>query len=291
MSGLIVFGLIFVSCKSKFNESSPDSVTLSGIPLEERAKLKEKVDVRIDSIQQGAERTKKIIDMFRKVQDPKNQADVYTPIDFLIDINNEIKNQIPENGENGKLIRKGKIKLPFTSLTEDCQTVETMLESEVIKKEDGGDIKVAGDKLTYHIKTCASNGSYLPTILASWNGRAMQFQVDNSNLTKLFNNILRVENLKTSTCQFKNNDKNIIESMACKNFEIRLSNSEAAHILTMNFDNDGDVRFEASADIFENQNKKAISSIRVLSNGDVQFKVKKLDGAQLEQTAGAGKKE
>ncbi|MBL7542951.1 MAG: hypothetical protein JNL11_04000 [Bdellovibrionaceae bacterium] len=276
LSSLFAISTLFLGCESKFAESSPDSVKISGLPLEERVQQKAKVDSRIDDIQTAADRTKKIIDMFRKIQDPTNHSEVYTPIDFLIDLNDELKSQIPENEENEKLARRGKIILPFTNLSDACRSVETLLESDVQKETAAGIDTTISDRLVYQLKTCASEGKYLPTIIAMWEGPSVEFRVENKNLESLFGSILQSENLKTSVCRFKKSDKKIIDTFSCENMELRLSNSEAAYIKTMAFDNNGDIRFEATADIFENRNKKAQSFIRAMSNGEVKFQMNKI---------------
>lgn len=277
LSGLIITNFYLGACESKFSESSPSTVKITGLPLEERVELKGKVDAKIDDIQAGAERAKKIVDMFRKIQDPTNKADVYTPIDFLIDINNELKEQIPENSEKGKVSRKGKIVLPFISLTNECRTVDILLESDIsMFQKNVASSTAPANRLIYYIKTCASDGQFVPTIITEWNGPMIEFRVENENLHSLFSNILSIENLKTSTCQFRHNENKIIDSVYCNNIELLLSKSEVAHIKTMSFDNKGDIRFEATADIFENRLKKANSFIRVHSSGEVKFQVNKL---------------
>ncbi len=107
----VAIGVLISGCESKFAESSPDSVKLKGIPLEARISQKEKVDSRIDEIQKGADKAKKILEMFRKIQSPSSKEDVYTPFDFILDINNELKAKIPENSGD-QLVRYGKIEIP-----------------------------------------------------------------------------------------------------------------------------------------------------------------------------------
>lgn len=275
-SGLLVVTLLAAGCESKFAESSPDSVKIKGIPLEERISQKAKVDSRIDEIQKGAEKAKKIVELFKKVQSPNSHEDVYTPIDFLLDANSELKSKMPENGD-GRLVRRGQITLPIEGLSEQCRLVETLLESSVIYDESGPEKVAIGDRLTYSLKTCGSEGKFLSTIVADWNGPTLEFRLNNKNLETVFNNILLSDVLKNSVCRIKQGDKKIVESIYCENFEVRLTKSEYALVKNMAFNNKGDVRFETLADIYENQKKKAYSQIKVFSNGEVQFDVKKID--------------
>ena len=49
----------------------------------------------------------------------------------------------------------------------------------------------------------------------------------------------------------------------------------------MSFRNDDEVRFETSADIFENEKIKAHSEIKVMSNGEVKYVVKKVSALEV----------
>ncbi len=266
-----------VGCESKFSESSPDSVKIKGLPLEERLSQKNKVDSRIDEIQKGTEKAKKIIEMFKQIQSPSTKEDVYTPLDFLLDANNELKAKIPEN-QGDKLVRTGKIVIPGDSISEACRTVDAILESSTVYDESGTEKVSVGERLTYSLKTCGSNGQYLEAVVAEWVGSTLELKLISKNLETIFNNIVMADSMKNSTCKISQGSKGIIDVISCENFDVRLSKSENAHVKTMIFSNSGDVRFETLADIFENDKIKANSQIRVLSSGEVKFDLTKVDG-------------
>jgi hypothetical protein len=266
---------IITGCQSKFAESSPDSVKIKGIPLEERLSQKDKVDTRIEDVQKGAEKAKKIIEMFKRIQNPSSKEDVYTPIDFLLDLNGELKLKIPEN-QGDRLVRRGKIIVPVESLSDACRTVETILETSAIYEGSGENRVPVGERLTYSLKTCGSKDQYLEAIVAEWVGTAMEFKLISKNLETIFRDLLMTDAMKDSTCKITQGPKKIIDAIHCENFNVRLSDSEKAHIKTMSFSNSDDVRFESIADIFENEKLKATSEIKVLSNGEVKVNLKKL---------------
>jgi hypothetical protein len=268
-----------VGCESKFAESSPDSVKIKGIPLEERLSQKNKVDSRIDEIQKGADKAKKIIEMFKKIQSPSSHEDVYTPLDFLLDANNELKAKIPEN-QGDKLVRYGKIIIPIESLSEACRTVETSLVSSTVYDETSAEKVAVGERLTYSLKTCGSNDQYLEAVIAEWIGSTLELKLVNKNLETIFTDILLADSMKSSICKIKQGEKKIIDTIVCDNFDVKLSASESAHVKTMAFRNNDEVRFETLADIFENDKLKAYSEIKVLSNGEVKFDVKKVEATQ-----------
>jgi hypothetical protein len=266
------------ACESKFSESSPDSVKIKGLPLDERMSQKEKIDARIEEVQKGADKAKKIIEMFKKIQNPSAQEDVYTPFDFIVDLNNELKSKIPENS-GGKLVRYGKIEVPVQGLSEECRIIETLLESDTISDKDLEPKQPVGEKLTYSLKTCGSEGKFIEALVAEWIGTTLEIKVINKNLETIFNDFVLAGTMNSSTCKIKQGQKKIIDTISCENFDVRLSSSEKAHIKNMTFRNSDEVRFESLADVLENGKLKATSDIKIFSNGEVKFNLKKVDHA------------
>ncbi len=272
----VALAAIFTGCESKFAESSPDSVKLKGLPLEERISQKEKVDSRIDEIQKGADKAKKIIEMFRRIQSPSSKEDVYTPFDFILDVNNELKAKIPENNGD-KLVRYGNFDLPVQGISEECKSIDTLLESGIIYDESQEPKQAIGEKLTYSLKTCGSQGQYVEAVVAEWVGTTLEIKLINKNLETVFIDLVLTEAMKSSTCKIKQGQKKIIDTITCENFDVKISASEKAHIKNMTFRNSDEVRFESLADIFEHGQIKAMSDIKVFSNGEVKFDLKKVD--------------
>lgn len=276
ITGLAAIVLIASGCESRFAESSPSSVKIEGLPLEERISQKAQVDSRINEIQKGAEKIKKIMDLFKKIQDPKNTNDTYSTVDFILDINQELKEKMPEN-KDGQLIRRGQITLANQTLSAECRIVDTMLESSTVHSDDGADSIAIVDRLTYSLKTCASKGKYLPAVTVDWDGPTLEVSLINENLSSIFTDLLVAEVNSASARKLKKNEAKIIDSIACENFGYSLSNNEYAFIKKMNFSNSDDIRFEAYSDIYESLVLKAKSKIKVLANGEVSFDVEKLE--------------
>lgn len=261
-------------CESKFSESSPDKVAVSGHSLEERIEQKKRVDVKIDEVQKGADKIKKLLDLFKKIQNPTMLANVYTPIDFFIDLNNELREKIPDNGgDRLSLTRYGKMTLPLKNLSEECRTVETGLVQETI---DGAE--EAGGRLVYSLKTCR-NEKFEDVFAVEWAQSKMNFVIIGKNLQNIFADLAQ-QALQQSSCQITQGDKGILDTISCTNLELRLSVSELAVIKALNFDSTGDVRLEGFADIFENNILKAKSELRILANGERKFEIKKVEEAK-----------
>lgn len=272
--GILSLGIV-IGCESKFSESSPASVSINGLTLEERLTEKEKIDSRIDEIQQGANKAKKIIEMFKKIQDPSSKEDVYTPLDFLLELNEKLKDKIPEIRE-GKLLRFSQLYLPIESLSEECKTVETMLSSESVYDESFGDEKkIIGDRLSYSLKSCGSNG-YKKAVDVDWIGQNLEVKFANENLKDILTNIIIADNQKNSSCKIKQGEKGIIDSIECYNLNLQLSTSEVANIKRMVFNNVNGDRLSAEADIYENNKIKAVSEIQVTESGEVKFHIKNI---------------
>jgi hypothetical protein len=270
-------GLIIVTsgCGSKFSESSAKSVTIKGFSLSDRMAQKEKIDGRIDEIQKGVDKAKKIIDLMRQVQNPSSEANTYTPLDFLLDLNTELKTKIPENrGE--KLMRFAKVRIPISTLPEECQTLDSALESSIIYSDETVSKTAVGERLTYSLKGCGSETKYSEVLVANWIGSDLELKVLNKNLEPIFKDMLKSISEKSSNCKFKLGEKQILESLFCENLQVKLSTSETAEVSNLSFSNVGDIRYEAKAEIFENAQVKAHFYFKVLSNGEKELVVKKV---------------
>ena len=277
---LIAFALscTFLACESKNIETSPNTIKIKDINLDERLSHKAKVDKRIDQIEKAVNKIKKIVTMFRRIQRPDKVFDVYTPLDFVIDLNSELKDKIPVSS-GGRLSRRGTITLPIKGLSEECRKIETLLESSVIYEED---LKLdpkktpIGERVTYSFKSCAVDGEPLIALEAEWIGSNLEIKLNNENLKSIFNEIALAELSQNATCKLKQGKKNIIEKISCIDFNVQISTSEKAIVHNMTFSNSGFVRFEANASIYENEIKKAKTSLLVSEDGEVKFDIKKI---------------
>lgn len=223
-------------------------------------------------IQRGAEKAKKIMDMFQRLRSSENSEAIYTPFDFLLDASKELKTKMPLSRE-GRLIRHGKIILPIASLSEACRTIDTILESSMVLDEtnpEGAGI----EKLTYSLKTCHSKEEYLESIIAEWTGEAVELKFVNKSLESILSDILIDSTANTPICKIMRNEQENLDTVSCENLDIKISKNENAHFLTMNFNNTGEIRFETVAKIYEKERVKVISEIKVLANGEVKIDLK-----------------
>ncbi|MBT4760765.1 MAG: hypothetical protein HOO06_03620 [Bdellovibrionaceae bacterium] len=285
---VLVLFTVIIGCDSKFVEKPPKRVPIKGLSLDDRLEQKERIDGHIEQLEAGAKKINRIIQMFRNVQDPEFDKDIYSPIDFIIDLNAELKTKIPKN-EGNKVVRYGQIELPLKGLSEECKVVYLRLETEPIyneSKELGskteatlGEKEIIGERLTYFFKSCASDDKYIVAIVAEWVGISLEFKLNNENLNTLFKDILTTEIMNSPECKVTQNKKKIVEKVRCKNLHVSLSKSETALVRDMLFSNSGVIRFQSSTDIYENNIKKATSEIKVFDNGDIDFDLEKIEQA------------
>lgn len=264
--GMIFFlSLAVIGCESKFSESSPDTVKIEGVSLEERISQKNKVDAKIDEIQNSVNKIRNVIEIFRKIKSPIPNRDVYTPIDFLVDLNNELKARIPEN-QKGKLARHTSFDIPVESLSEACRHVDVVLEeSEIYDGVDAEKVAI-GQSLTYSLKTCGSKDQYLEAIVADWIDSTLELKLISKNLEVIFNEILTKE-LKNSICKIKQDKRRIIDTVTCEDFYVRLSGSEKAYVNAMTFSSSGDILYETIFELYENKDSKGSFQLRVPRSG------------------------
>ncbi|NCN40776.1 hypothetical protein GW916_05945 [bacterium] len=278
--------VLVVGCESKFVESTPDSIKIEGVSLDERINHKAKMDSRIGEIEEASERLQKIIRLFRKVQDSNSGYGAYTPLDFIIDVNSELKENLPEI-KNGRTVRKGTIEVPLKGLSEDCKTISTELESEVVYQKSNvslEDQKAIGEKLTYSFSNCHTQGKFVPVLRVTWIGSTMEFKFEKDNTKSILDDLIADGLFSDSKCKFEHYDDKILSSVVCEDLKANLSQTEWALIKTLKFKNSGDLRLYILADIFEGDSlfnkKKATSKVELFADGQVKIDAEKVPSSQ-----------
>ncbi len=260
-----VIAIANMGCESKFNESSPDGVPQQGTSLTERLQQKIRVDERISELNAKATRLKRIVSLVQQVRGARAGQETYTPLDLLIDLNKELKQEIP-NEKSKKLVRYGKILLP-DAISAECREIETLLETDDIKFED----EVVGERLTYSFKACGTHDKYLPAFEAEFAMGQTRLRMINSTLNGILRATLLADNQLMSTCTFEGAGKDPIGKVTCKNIKTDVSASEQLIVKNLTYTSTGPVRLEANAELYENQILKALMSGVIFSNGQVQF--------------------
>lgn len=279
--GCVLSLSLFLGCKSKFSESEPDRVKVNGLPLQERVAEKAKIDSKMAEVQEVAEKIKKLIDLFKKVQAPESFLNVYTPLDFLLDMNTELKKKIPQN-VNGRLVRSGTIILPAGLFTEECRKVNTLLETSFIYEEYTEE-KI-GERLTYSLNNCkTSEDQFLEVISADWIAGSLELKLNGDNLNALFDFDLISDKLqRNSACKIKQTASKKLDAVSCSNVLLKLSKTETANIAKAEFNNSQELQLNVEIDIFENKKIKAQVRVWQYAGQDLQLEVKKTNDLKSE---------
>jgi hypothetical protein len=276
MKNLVVIGTLLISlvgCTSKVSEGSLDSVDRKGMSLDERLSTKAKLDSRLEEIHKGAEKIKRVIEIFRKAQSQDAHqllARVYTPVDMIIDINNLIKQSIPAEYQ-GRVQRRGKLDLPIEGLSEECKTIDTIFET------DSTTMTVA-DTATYLVKTCATNNQYIAIAQAKWEDDSLNFNFMQENLAKVFGDIFKRE-LQKGSCRIDFDDEKVVNTITCSDMNVDLNKHEYAVIRELTYNSTQEVRFLVNADVFHSHSgeRKAIIKLVVWATGDIKFDAKRVN--------------
>lgn len=265
----------FGGCDSKVSESNPDRVSISGPSVQERMYRKMKNDNRLADFEKHILRLQRIVNLFKKVQQPKAGEDVYTPIDFLIDMNGELRSKMPD-ADDKKLVRRGRLNLNRLNLPEACKVADTELSSEDIfeNSEQQNEQTKVGERLTYAIRTCGTDNQFVPIAVAEWMGDTFDLRIEDRNLTNIFKEILLGDRSLGSSCRFSDGSGRVVDSVRCVNLAIKLSKSETALVTQLNYDSRDTVRMQAEAEILENHKVKARSNIKIFRDGRVELDVR-----------------
>lgn len=268
-----------ISCESKFVEDSPDLVTVEGVTLDDRIFEKAEADKRIEQIVAGAEQIKRIMELIRKIKAPKSYVDTYTPIDFLIDLNEELKSKVP-SGNGGKFIRRGQIALPIGGLTEECEKVDTLLESNIVQARNDfstiGKSEGIGENLVYSIKSCYSNNEYVEIFVAQWVGDLLILEFKKENLVSFLKDVFLSELQKNSKCKVSTDSRMVLDSVVCTNLSVELTESEVAHLDLLQYSNSEYLRLKTIGSILEHSKKKAEFRVEVNRDGKVESTLEKV---------------
>ncbi len=266
---LLMFALLgAVRCETRFSESSPGSVTTTGLTLEQRVQSKKEIDNRLAQIKVSADQVRSLIALFRTQQNNGLAGNVYTPIDFLFDINEALAGKIPEqrNLANTQktqvMVRNAVIRVPIESLSEECKSVQTQLRTEVTT-DSQSHTYVAESGIKYLIKTCNTNGEFVPVVSATWSGQEIALGFNNINLASLFQDFVKSKVDPKGVCSTDFNPSGILNSITCQNMQVGLSKVEFSVIHSLNFSNSGDLRFGLYADIFDRESGALKHSLQI----------------------------
>lgn len=280
---MAVFLFGFIGCQSKFSEPVPKKVQVKGLQLKARMEQKEKIDLRINQIQKGTRRLKKLVGMFSRVAGEEGSTDVFTVFDFLSSLNDELKNKIPQN-EGDSLVRHGKIKLPkaidYCSAEIDIQLKSTELyerplenQSASLKKGDS-----IGTFLTYSIKHCGREG-YLDLISVLFVRSSMNISFETENINRLLGDIPITAKFKNTSCEMYLEGSESQEGIVCRNFDVILSSKNRAFVDHLHYAPSSEEKLTITAKTYEDNVFKSYGVFKISDSGQVSMEPKEIEVA------------
>lgn len=247
---MIIPGLL-MSCQSRFHEPSPGAVSPTGPTSEENVREKVAMDSRLDEIQRSAKRIQELLAATRKVMRGADEKGTYTPIDFLVQVNEKAKATIPVR-ENEKQVRLTTLDLPVGLLTTDCKTVHVKSElTRVIEEDKEKKVKkVVEEIVEYSMKSCATDARFSPVIRARSANDSFSFEIlADESFEKMFEKIL-IKGLKPeSGCKITEKNTSI-DRIECKDLLFGLSSTASVLVKEFGFRNADDVQFSAQYEIY-----------------------------------------
>jgi hypothetical protein len=252
MVSAITGAVVLCACQSRFGDKDPDSglsgVSFSG-PGANRLSADEDLDQRIAKVEDFSERIRKILHDYRRIQKAQSGRDVYTQLDFLFDMDSELK-RAPAIKDDKKFVKYGKMELNLPTVSAECKMIESKLET--FSSQDG---EIA-DSLAYSVKTCKTQGAFrqVMTVQLSENSSGLVF--DNDGMKMAFGDLLTSNVKNNSGCKFQFDDNRQLKQASCENVAARISASERIVFDKFAYDAAANPRFITQGIVFENETPK-----------------------------------
>lgn len=269
----IVIASTVAGCESKFAESSPEAVGIRGPKLEERLEQKKQIDSKLNAVEKSIEKVKVVVELLKGIYTSTGEKLAYSPIDFVLDMNTELKKRIPENS-NDRLVRYGKINLPIKGLSEQCKTVETMLSNTAVEQADS-----VVENLSYSLKSCKTE-DFKEVLLANVTGTKVQFDIQTKNLESIFSLSDFKESLNSAKCQTTFGSENSISAITCEDIQLLISETRSVIFKSIHFDSQSADQVQALAHLIEDNKLKGSAFITVSKSGELRVKTANADEAQ-----------
>lgn len=279
MVRMLVVSSLFVwsafGCTNKFEDKTPDSDPNNSYIVSDQMNSEASLDTALNRIDESARRIRKLIQSFKKIQSPQYGTDTYTQIDFMLDLNEELK-KAPADSNQGGYVREGSINLNLKGLSDECKVIKTRLETLSHGKKMTTPWGESVDGLIYSVQTCNSGNQYMPVAQVTFIGDDSEFTYNNANIAKALQDTLVPSIEAGANCKIKVDSQTIVGHVTCTNLSTRLSESENLIIDNLVYDVDQEKPFVLAAQIYENMVAKAKISFSVDQQGKVGFDVSKI---------------
>lgn len=246
--GLLAAITVLTACESRFTDKTPDN-SGPGITFES-LRASEDLDERLARIESTTTILSKIVRDFRRIQKAQSGQDMYTQLDFMFDLNKELKGA-PAVKEGNQYVKYGRMEMRIPGISPECKMIETKLSTFYSGFNEAG----TSDGLSYSVKTCKTNGQFvdvLAMIITPW-GSDVRF--NNEGIKSAFLNIFEPTVQLNSQCKLQIKEGRL-ESATCENVSARVSASENILFEKFKYSSSDELRFLATGTVTENEKPK-----------------------------------
>jgi len=268
--------LALTACESRFNDKAPATLPKSeGFSAESRLKANDELDAKLAKLESSADKIRKLIRQFRRVQAAKIGEDTYTQLDFMLDVNQELRKSPIEN-KGGKWIKYGKMKLNIKGLSPECALVESKVEttSSILNPPDASEesLPEVRDAMVLSIKTCKSP-EFTDIAKFEFTGKKTVLNFNNVNLRKALEETVIPAVTETTSCDIQTDNTDVLGRVSCANLSTKLSATENLLIDTLTYDRFDAIRFLFQGRFMAGEQQKGTIHFAINREGKPELKI------------------
>lgn len=267
LSGTILVAAVTVcalnACQSKFNDKEPELSGQVGFTAQDRIAVNEEIDRKLSKLENYTERVRQLLRALRRVEKARLNQDVYTQIDFMMDMNSELKKAAVEQKGDG-WVKYSSMKLNVKGISGDCQNVQTALRAD-------------DSNLYYSLKTCRTGDRFLEVLTVNLADHTVGMRFNNENIQKVLQDTIVPAINSETNCEIKTDAKEIVLRTSCTKLTTKLSASESLVINSVTYDRLSDIRLDLDGELFENGVKKGIMKFTVPADGKTTFDLRRIN--------------
>lgn len=271
--------MVLSGCESRSVEKAPETISVSAdeLSLDERVKIQEDMDARLDQVDSASQKVLKTISHLKKVTSKAlghaNPGGEYTLVDFLLDINDAFKGKLPKvvRSQDGSHVRYSKVKLPADLFNESCRELDARLVAHVDSAQRIVDVE-------YSLSSCSNPLTFVPIAHVVWNSE-MRFDFDRAGLKEVFNGAFEksIGDQLGCTAKTDSGDYYKIVSVNCSTVNMKLSADVELRLKDLMYTDFGTRQISAYAQLIEGGVHKADLILSGSSNGSVNVDVQRVD--------------
>lgn len=244
------------------------------ISQEERAKLKLAVDEQISQVYRGSMQARKIIALLIDFNGALKGEKVYTPLDFVIELNQKLKNDWGKSS-NGIYTRKATIDLDIEGISEECRRVDVQVQISVadilasVAPEPAAsatDVAKMASLLDYYVKGCTTENEFVKVFSANIQNGKIHSEFANQK----FNQILQMglsTKLRDAKCDYQMDTAENLVRLSCENLSSQISQKRTVDFDEFRFDKDGNPQVRIEFSIFDGDVKAGSFLFEKFSDG------------------------